>query len=159
MNNLLNEEEFFPKEYNPNRWFRIFYAGALIYEAISITAFRFIHIESRAVSIALGIVLGLVLPMSAAMTMVFSKKEILLDTSKSKIILGIFLVLACFFAPRIAIAAYDFVNIYLQESNIIEAIILMPIAIWLILFIICIAVVLPLVNRARKIKKRSLTNI
>lgn len=153
MNDLLNEDDFLPKEYNPNPWFRKFYAGALIYEVVSITIFRFIHIENQTLSIALGIALGLILPMTVAMTMVFAKKEILLDTKKTIIVRGILMLMACFYIPRTIEMAYNLFNIYLLEGVSYEyKMLLVPLISCIVLFLVTLGITLPLVNRSRKIK-------
>ena len=158
MNDLLNEEEFIENQYNPNRWFRRFYIGAFIFEIISFTAFRFIAVDNSALPVVLGIFGAFLLPLVVSMIMVFSKKEILLDTKKSKIVKGISILQVCFIIPRLINMAIDYYYIYSYEGELANNLILLvPLASIAVLYGITLAIIIPLVNRSRK-RQQSLTD-
>ncbi|WP_116787466.1 hypothetical protein [Flavobacterium psychrotrophum] len=157
MIDLLNEDEFSPKVYSPNRWFGRFYIGAFIFEITAIVMSRLITLDNNALSISVGIFTGFILPLSLSMVMIFTKKEILLDTKKSKIIAGIFILQMCFLIPWLINMVSNYFQIYLFEGDITNFwILLIPITIRTILYGITLAIIMPLINRSRKIKDHPL---
>lgn len=160
MNNLLNEEEFLPKEYNPNKWLTGFYIGAFIFAIVMLIAFRFIRIENVVLRFLLQITTGIIIPIGLSMFIILGKREILLDAKKSDIVKGIFVLQVCFFVPGILLNAYEYYSAYLYRKTLPEllsfSIIYIPLGLSLIFYLITLAIVIPLVNRARKIKDRIL---
>lgn len=158
MNDLLNEEDFLPKEYNPKRWFLKFYLGAFLAEVAILLLFRYaIHFSNSTVSILVGITNNFILPLALSLLMVFGKKEVLLNVSKNKILTGIFIFQCCYLIPLIANSLKNFYEWILTEGfNQNYWLLLIPLATLAINFGLSVAIAMPIVNRARKIRNRQL---
>ena len=159
MNNLINEEDFLPKVYNPKRWFGTFYLTAIAIAVIILLLFKFvIPSQSNVWTIFYGVLIAIIIPFSLSLAMVLTKKEILLDTNKSKLATAIFIVQICYLAPRIFNLLYSSFLIYLEEGNVstIFFSLLGPFAALIITYIITLAVAFLIINRSRKIKDHPL---
>lgn len=158
MNDLLNEEEFLPKEYNPKRRFRKFYVGAFLVEVAILLLFRYaVHFSNSTVSILVGISNNFILPLALSLIMIFGKKEVLLNLPKSKILTGILILHSCYLIPLIANSLKNFYEwIIMQGFDQNYWLLLIPLATLAINFGLSVAITIPIVNRARKIRNLQL---
>lgn len=154
MQDLINEDEFLPKEYNPRGWFARYYVIAIVISIIMLILFKLIHLENITAIILSAIITGIIIPLSLSLAMVCTKKEILLDTPKSRLVSGIFILQLCYLTPRLFNLLYTYVMIYFSEGMPeVFMPLLSPFALLIITYLITLALVIPIVNRARKIKQ------
>ena len=156
MNDLLNENEFLPKEYNPWNRFYIFSVFTLLEQISFIVILKhFVQFSERNTAIIVGITNNFVFPLLIASFMILGKKELLLHTSKKTIIKGLIILECCYLAPLI-INSLSNVYTFALTDGIEYVSPLMLIPLFTISFNLALALVLtlPLINRARKINRK-----
>ena len=148
MKDLLNEDEFLPKEYNPKRWFVKFYLGAFLGEVTILLLFRYaVHFSNSTVSILVGISNNFILPLALSLLMVFGKKEVLLNVPKNKILTGILVLHSCYLIPLIANSLKNFYEwIIMQGLDQNYWLLLIPLATLAINVGLSVAITIPIVN-------------
>lgn len=151
MNDLLNEDEFLPKEYNPKKWFVIFYIASAL-----ITAFLY-NIESIfsfGTTDSIQIVIGttaIVTPIILSMIMILSKRDNRVKLSKKRMISTIgALTGSAYLAVVITVLTYNFIH----NKTSFELVALSGfLLIYAIIYGITLAIIIPIINRYRKTNK------
>ncbi|MFP9113306.1 hypothetical protein ACLI1A_05155 [Flavobacterium sp. RHBU_3] len=158
MNDLLNEDEFLPKEHNTRWWFWQFFIYSFLGEVTILLIFKYvIHFSSETVSRLVGISNNFILPLAISMMMVFGKKEVLIHNKKGTIALAVLILQLCYLSPIIVMSYIKIYNtIFSQDvdTEIIVIYAISPLFSIVVNYIIAIAIILPIVNRVQKIKNK-----
>ena len=155
MNDLLNEDEFSSKVYNPKRWFNTFYlCGSLL--SLSIFAMvRFYRELFNNATATLAIVLTFLLPLILSLVMVFSKKKNILLLFPKNAAYHIFILFgfccASVLSLGIAASIRTLSNLSLIK-NILYTILVIA-GIYFIIYLITIAIILPILKRSQKLNR------
>jgi hypothetical protein len=152
MIDLLNEEDFFPKEHNPKRWFNIFYALSLAISTICFWGTRLLRDYLNENIKIVIIIAGLSIPLILSLLMVFLKREniLLLKTKKVAYAIAIvtFLSFCCLLSLTIDVTIKN--NKYMDDIPLFFGAIIL---VYLGIYLLTIAIVIPILKRARRRNK------
>lgn len=153
MNDLLNEDEFLPKKYNPWNRFYIFSVFALLEQISFIVILKhFVQFSERNTAIMVGITNNFIFPLLIASFMVLGKKELLLHTSKKTIIKGLILLECCYLTPLIINSLSNFYTWALTDGiEHVYPLLVIPLFTIAFNLALVLVLILPLIKRARKI--------
>jgi len=156
MNDLLNENEFLPKEYNPWNRFYIFSVFTLLEQISFIVILKhFVQFSERNTAIIVGITNNFVFPLLIATFMILGKKELLLHTSKKTIIKGLIILECCYLVPLIINSLSNFYTFALTDGiEYVSPLLLIPLFTISFNLALALVLILPLINRARKINRK-----
>ncbi len=150
MNDLLNEDEFFPKEYNPRRWFLIFYLAGIGLTALVPATEYLLRIETTDLSASIVLIMLALIPSLSSMVMILPGKNVILRLKPNKAALKIlimhvccYLTFACFLAAKMILDEIYTIN---EVYGFIIFVIL-----YLIVYAITVAIILPILKRSQKI--------
>lgn len=154
MNDLLSEDEFLSKEYNPKKRFIMFYLMSLVGEAAILLSFKYaVHFSNSTVSILVGIANNFILPLALALLMILGKKEVLLNVALNKIITAVLILQCCYLTPLIINSLSNFYQWILTEGfDQNYWLLLIPLGTIAINFGLALVIALPIIARARKIR-------
>lgn len=152
MNDLLNEEEFLPKEHNPKRWFNIFYALSLAISTVCFWGARlFINYLSDIVGQVI-VITGVFMPLLLSLLMIFLKKDniLYLKAKKAASAIAILTLLGfcCFISLMIGATIQDHKN--MDDIPLFFGVISL---VYLGIYLVSIAIILPILKRAQRINK------
>jgi len=156
MNDLLNEDEFLPKEYNPNRWFIAFYILGSLLSMLTFSMVRFYRELFNNITATITIVFTFLLPLILSLIMVFAKKQNILLLLPIKAAYKIFLL--SFFCG-ISILTIGIIVSYKNSSpnlNIFTNMLYIVLSVggvYLIVYTLTIAIILSILKRVQKVNK------
>ena len=150
MDDLLNEEEFLPKEYNPKRWFLIFYLAGILLTALVPSAEYLLGIEITDLSATLIALALILIPLLLSMVMIFTGKNILLLLKLKKASLKIAILhICCYLTFACFITIKTIVDQNYTLNNIYGAVVFL--GFYFIIYLITIAIILPILKRSQRI--------
>jgi|GEM_PF-3045849 len=157
MKDLLNEDEFLRKEYNPRGWFNRFYIISSVLSTVLFLMARFLLVEySNAVIATIIAILALLTPFIFSMIMVFSKRDNVLMLHPKKAAYKVFiLVLYCCLSFLLVGLISTFEDRSLHISMLIGFFyrVLLTLAIYGLIYLITISIIIPILKRAQRINK------
>lgn len=147
MNDLLNEDEFLPKAYDPWRYFFIYYIAAFLLSLMCTLAIRYAGPADDILNYILGFVF-LVVPTTLSYLMIFRKKEVAALPLKLNTTGIAVLFLSCFLGVLCAVLFNNF-----NFANRIEQVWIFPLILLGIYFIV-FAITAPLIRYRLKWKQK-----
>lgn len=157
MNDLLDEDDFLPKQYNPKKWFVGFYITASILSVLFFFSVRFYSSYFTNTSANITVILAFLTPIISSMIMVFAKKDNILKLRLKSAAYKIFILyLFCY----LSILLLGLFTTFKNRSQYIGTItgmvytLFITAILYTVLYLVTIAITLPILKRAQKIKNR-----
>lgn len=158
MNDLLNEDEFLPKEYNPKRWFFGFYIVACILSVLFFFSVRFYRDYFTNTSATITVILGLLTPIISSMIMVFAKND---NTLKIRLKSAAYKIFLLFFFCYLSILLLGLFTTFKDRPPHISIVtgmaytVFITAVLYTVLYLVTISIILPILKRAQRINKLS----
>ncbi|MFP9099077.1 hypothetical protein ACLI09_08485 [Flavobacterium sp. RHBU_24] len=151
MNDLLNEEEFLPKEYNPKKWFIGFYIICIVTTSFVFYIETIFNIEGTDSSATIISITEILTPLILSIIMIFGRSNNTLKLSKKRTIhsVGLLTFFGCI-ALTIHAIIDGMVNKYVVGIEVIALVILILI-LYTVIYGIALVIILPILKRAQKI--------
>ncbi|MFP9113307.1 hypothetical protein ACLI1A_05160 [Flavobacterium sp. RHBU_3] len=156
MNDLLNEEEFLPKEYNPKGWFVKFHIVACLLSLIGFGMVRYYRSLFTNTTATITIIFTFLVPLILSLIMILPKREILLQLKPRTVaykilLLNIFCCTVILALGLIKPLIHSELN--LETLKYTALVILLMLAIYAIVYGISMAIIIPILKRAQRINK------
>lgn len=156
MNDLLNEDEFLPKEYNPRGWFNRFYIISSILSTVLFFSVRFLRDYFNNVTATVTIIFSFLIPIIFSMIMVLSKRDNILMLKPKKAAYKVFIL---FIYCYLSILLLGLVSTFKGRSLHISMLtgflytVVATLVLYALLYLVSIAIIIPILKRAQRINK------